>query len=342
MGSAVLIYVLTHWNVENKQATKYSELVCGLFYFVLGYITIIYLDVEGASSDTIRIVHTYLLIANIAVVIWLYPMNLLRDWYKCKKDPSLIENDPLTRKYDVFLERLQDIYSEHSRNHDVKKDLSRKLLHFIQFTTIILIYNYSINNEGNLPLGLTPGGFRNTLFIFIGLLFLFMFTSADLFRLNAFHCCPDWARKWFIQSLDPRSESWTFLSSTPFLQTMLLFILAPFPVLLAASVVSCIADSMASIIGKSMGRHKITNIGFFPNKSFEGLLAGVLTAFIGVIMVFHFYPMQNVTPLLVIALALIAALSFAVVDIWGIYIADNVLNTIVPGLLIWGTIILFT
>ena len=238
---------------------------------------------------------------------------------------------------------LNEKYAKNTKNDDVIKDLSRKLLHVIMLSIIIGLNSYANSISDRLTdNGLTPIAFRNTLYLFLAGLFVFMFTLEDLYRMCAFHCCPNWARNWLTKSLDPRSESYTFISSVPFLQTMLLFIFAPIQVLFAAAVVSCVADSVASIVGKSMGKHKLANVGFYPNKSVEGLLAGVFATLIGVILVFVYYPIPNVGPMLIFSIALVISLIFALIDLFGKYIADNVLNTLIPGLVIWGMLIVFS
>jgi dolichol kinase len=335
-GVLILVYVVKHWNDPKKQQYKYSELTYSIFYFILAVFVLIYLDVEGISQENQVKIQMYLFLGYIVILFWLLPLNLWRESYKCKKNPSLIENDPLTRKYDIYLEKLAEKYANNSKREDVVKDLSRKFLHLVLFSLMVLFHIWAYSIESELAeSGITPNAFRNTLYLGIGGLFVFMFSLEDLYRMNYFHCCPDWARNWMRKSLDPRSESWTFISSVPFIQTILVFIFAPVQVFFSAAIVACISDSVASIVGKSFGKHKLTKIGFYPNKSVEGLVGGMVATFIGIMLVFYFYPMAGVALWLVIIIALIGALSFAVIDVWGKFIADNVLNTAIPGLFIW-------
>ena len=56
----------------------------------------------------------------------------------------------------------------------------------------------------------------------------------------------------------------------------------------------------------------MTNFGRYPNKSFEGLIAGVLSAFAGVIAVFQVYPMAGVTNLDQIIFGLLAGIGLRI------------------------------
>ncbi len=108
---------------------------------------------------------------------------------------------------------------------------------------------------------------------------------------------------------------------------------SPFNVLVAASSISCLADGVASVVGKSFGHHKFNNFGKFPNKSFEGLFSGMFIAFLGPFLVFYvFLPTPQISLITAIGLGLISALIFLLVDSFSTKIADNILNTILPGL----------
>jgi len=252
-----------------------------------------------------------------------------------KKNPDLIENDPvITRNNQKFLKIFEEGCEEERKKKDLKKDFSRKLLHVIQMTAIILIHYISRGLESWLSeRGITPIAFRNSVYVFIASIFIFMFTGADLVRITNFKNLPNWARKWYCISLEPKSESYTINSAVPFLLTALLFMFSPFNILVAASTVSCLADGMASVVGKNFGTHKFGKFGKFPNKSFEGLFAGMLTAFLGVFLVFFvFIPDSSVSFMMAIAFGLISALIFLLVDAFSTKIADNILNTLLPGL----------
>jgi phytol kinase len=101
-----------------------------------------------------------------------------------------------------------------------------------------------------------------------------------------------------------------------------------------------VGDSMASIVGKSMGRHKM-KFGIHPNKSFEGMIAGTLSTFISVVLLFVMYPLAGVNSLLILGIGAIAAMTFAFIDMFGRIFTDNITNTLIPGLIIWGILLLF-
>ncbi len=163
---------------------------------------------------------------------------------------------------DKFLSQLHEKYDKNPRNDDIIKDLTRKLLHFVLFGVVWGFYALSITFASTLATwGLTPIAFRNFIYVGLGFFFIFMFTTADMVRVYKFHDLSDWAINWYAKSMEPKTEAYSYISSVPFLLTLLLFIFSPIQVLLSACVVACVADAMASIVGKSYGHHKMTNFG---------------------------------------------------------------------------------
>jgi len=182
---------------------------------------------------------------------------------------------------------------------------------------------------------LPPIVFRNTVYLLAAGFFILMFTYADYWRLNDFSVLPNWAHKWYFKSLDPTSEKHTFISSVPFLLAFVSVLHAPhISIVYGAAVISCVADSVASVIGKSFDDHKMEKFGLFPNKSLEGLVAGAFSAYIGVFLVFH-----NCLPASTTTwdnmFALVGAIIFVIVDAYGKAIADNILNTLIPAFSFW-------
>lgn len=204
----------------------------------------------------------------------------------------------------------------------MKKYFSRKILRFIQFGAIIGLHE------------LLPLHMRNAVLEAIASIFMLMFASADAIRVVRIQYLPDWALKWYGTSLEMK-EKYTYNSALPFLLAMLLLIQAPIQVILSAGMVACIADAMASIIGKRYGKHKLTHVGRYPQKSFEGLLAGLITSFFGIMTIFLVYPYPGVDALWMITFGLIGTLAFAYNDLFSRYVVDNILNSIVPGAAIW-------
>lgn len=83
----------------------------------------------------------------------------------------------------------------------------------------------------------------------------------------------------------------------------------------AGVLIACFSDAAAAIVGRTIGKHKVTCIGG-DVKSWEGFIAGAGSAFIiGFICVGPIY-------------ALIAAVIFFLLDYFPVIIADNILNPI--------------
>lgn len=340
-GAIVLYNRIRYRNDLNKSSARNSEIVYVIEFLIIGIYTYFLFSSNNISPEVENNLYLAMWIIFSAITFWLVGINIIPTYIKVKKNPDLLVNDPvMTRNYDEFLVMLNEKYSE-KKSDDIKKDLSRKLLHLIMFALILGLDWLCNSYESELmDYGLTPIALRNFLYISLAMFFVFMFTLADYIRITHFQYLPDWARKWYSKSLETRSESYTFISSVPFLLTTLLFINAPNQVLFGASVVSCLADAAASVVGKNFGKHKMTNFGRYPHKSFEGLIVGTLISFFGVIAIFKVYPLPGVNDLIIILCGALSALAFQYVDAFSQKLCDNILNTLIPGLLIWGCILL--
>jgi dolichol kinase len=341
-GLKMLIHIVNRWEDPVKQASKYSELVYVFAFSIIGYYIIILFDKEPMAPRYQLIYHGIMLFAFLAINVWLHLIQIRRERKRLAKHPELIDTDPeFTRNYAEFIKMLDEKYL-FGKSDDIIKDLSRKALHFVLLAVVIGVYELGLFLERDLAtIGLTPIAFRNLLYIIAAMFFVMMFTTSDLLRITNFEFEPLWARKWYFKSLEHRTESWTVISSVPFLLTLLLFLFAPLQVLFCAAAVSCIADSVASVVGKNYGKRKMTNFGRFPNKSFEGLLAGTLSAFISVMAVFLFYPVAGLESLHIYAISLLCAFSFIYIDAFSTKLADNILNSLIPGIIVWASLYIF-
>ena len=341
-GIAVLYHLIKYWNAPNKRSSRNSEIVYVIEFFIIGIYTYFLFYTESISADVENILYMLMFLVFLAINFWLIGVNIIPTYLKVKKNPELMINDPvMTRNYNEFLEKVSEKYDK-KKNDDIIKDLTRKALHLVMFSLILGIHWFAYSIESQLSeYGLTPIAFRNFLYISLAMFFVFMFTLADLLRITKFHVLPDWARKWYAKSLETKSESYTLISSVPFLLTTLMFINAPIQVLFGASVVSCIADAAASVVGKNFGKHKMLNFGRYPHKSFEGLVAGAIFAFAGVVLIFKFYPLSGLNDMVIYLCALLSTLGFVYIDAFSEKLCDNILNTLIPGLAIWLCIAVF-
>jgi dolichol kinase len=157
--------------------------------------------------------------------------------------------------------------------------------------------------------------------------------------MNAYHGLPGWARKWYGSSLEAR-EMYVFISSIPYILTMALLLWTPIQVIFIALVVSAVGDGSASIIGKSIGKHK------FPKwldhkKSFEGLFAGSFASLLSTIIILLFFPFVNQSAWLVLSIGVGSMAIFAFNDLFNRKIADNITNSLLPAMFAWSLAALF-
>jgi dolichol kinase len=340
-GLLIAATTIKNWNHSNKtQRVKYSEIVYAIAYELNGFAMLYLFNQTTISNDTETILYLILLVLFVCVLGWLWS-NVLYTSIRIRKHPEILNDNAIpTRNMEKFLKELNEKYDKNPRNDDIVKDLTRKALHFVLLAGVWGLYALPNLIQPTLTeWGLSAIAFRNFSYMAIGFFFIFMFTTADMVRIYKFHLLPDWAMAWYNKSMEPKTESYTYISSIPFVLTLLLFSFFPIQVLLCTCMVSCVGDAMASIIGKSFGKHKMTNFGRYPHKSFEGLIAGVFSSFIGVIIVFQIYPMDGVTNTIEIVLGLLAAVAFIYVDAFSKYIVDNVLNSVIPGVLIYAAIL---
>lgn len=93
---------------------------------------------------------------------------------------------------------------------------------------------------------------------------------------------------WAHQLKSTRRETETFSwASISFLIT--LFVLAwtvPIPVALAAAAMLAFGDGMSALVGRAIGRHKIW---YNRRKSWEGSIGGLITGFLGALLLIQWY-----------------------------------------------------
>lgn len=342
-GLLVIVLDIKHWGDTRKSLKiRISELIYGGAFIFNGFIVLLLFKNQGLSIQNETLLYGILFIGFISILIWLWLVNIYRTAKKVKKHPEMLREDaPICRIFDLYWEKLESEYKA-QETKDIIKDLSRKALHFVVLAIIILGTEIPKRMEPTLmSLGFTPLSIRNFFYVLIAFFFLFMFTTADMIRVNRIEWLPDWALKWYGKSVEISTEKYTYISSVPMLLTLMMFIPAPFPILMVGAIVSCVADAAASIVGKNFGKHKMDKIGNYPNKSFEGLFAGVTSAFLGTIVILEFYPLAGVTENWALVFGLIAALSFMYIDIFSKYVVDNVLNILLPSALVYIVYLLF-
>ena len=103
----------------------------------------------------------------------------------------------------------------------------------------------------------------------------------------------------------------------------------------SAAFSSCIGDAFASVVGKNWGNHKLASTGSFPHKSLEGLIAGMLSTFFGVFLIFYFFPLSGCPLYAIFVFSTSASVAVGLIDLYVVKIADNIANSVVSGLLIY-------
>jgi dolichol kinase len=323
----VFAHTLANWRNPNKQRSKYSELSYGVFLIILG---IYVLNLMNGVPDAQAILMYGILFGFIiAVLSWILIPNILFTYLRVKREPGLRTE----RSYEKFLKEVTERYASNPKE-DTAKDWSRKILHFIQFSAIVIIHVACVYWAPTYAdKGISAIAMRNFVYIFIASFFIFMFMVADLFRITRFEYLPDWAHKWYAKSLELRTETWSYNAAAPILLANLMFTPAGVPagVLLSCTFISCVADALASIFGKYFGKHKLTHFGKYPHKSYEGLLAGALASALGVVVLLSIFPIPDISQWYLLICAIWAMAVFLYTDCFSTHIGDNVLNPVLAG-----------
>jgi dolichol kinase len=179
-------------------------------------------------------------------------------------------------------------------------------------------------------------------FIFsVGIHFMVILVESDLMRFHKFHWMSKWSIEWIEHALRPK-ELDTPTSADIMLLAQMPFIFAPLPVFFATLLITAMSDATASIVGKTASKFGIANkkIGN-TNKTFIGLLGGVVMTYGLTIFVHTILPFEGATLLQVHAMGLAAATAFAFIDVFAKRISDNFLNPVICGGLIWLIYLIF-
>ncbi|QEE15211.1 phosphatidate cytidylyltransferase [Promethearchaeum syntrophicum] len=339
MGIILLLHTIKWWNNPVKGNVRNSEIVESIIFFIIGYYILTMVSESSEISNILYLVH---IISFSALIIFFWGFNVLPNYIKSKKNPEYRNENT----YEKFLEKIDDKYNsvELGTKKDRFKDFSRKLLHFMQFIGIISFHFISesiVKNNSDWNVSFIE--FRNFIYFLVAGFFWIMMMVGDMTRITHWEYLPRWGWRWFEKSLEPEKERWTVNGATTILLANMIWIHPVFPiqVLIITAWVSCIGDAVASIVGKYFGNHKMT-IGNFPQKSFEGLIAGVLTTVIGTIGLLKLFPVLGLSNFILILIALVCGIIFALVDMFSKLICDNLLNGIFTGAVTWILILIFT
>ena len=339
MGIILLLHTIKWWNNPVKANVRFSEILESILFMIIGFYVLTMVSEPSQTHNILYLIHISIFSM---LIIFFLGFNVFPNYIRSKRNPDYRKG--IT--YEKFLEKIDKNYNsvEIGKKNDRFKDFSRKLLHFIQFTGIIsvnFISNLIVNQ--NCDWNFTSIEFRNFIFIMIAGFFWIMMMVGDITRITHWEYLPRWGWHWFEKSLEPKKERWTVNGATTMLLANMIWIHPIFPiqVLFITAWVSCIGDAVASIVGKYFGKHKMT-FGNFPQKSYEGLIAGVFTTVLGIIVILNLIPVLGLSNFIIFLIALVCGISFALVDIYSNFICDNLLNGIFTGVITWVLILLFT
>lgn len=114
------------------------------------------------------------------------------------------------------------------------------------------------------------------------------------------------------------------------------------PIVMITVMISALADAVATLVGVTKGRHHLKSGK--SKKTWEGLIAGVISAFLfGFFTFLILMPQYGGNIVQGISLSLVATLIFGLIDYFSplIPLSDNILNPIAIGLTLWGVALLF-
>ncbi|MHA1611896.1 MAG: hypothetical protein ACTSYU_07600 [Promethearchaeota archaeon] len=288
-------------------------------------------DVNGIGDSVVEQNYAmWLFLLMSAAIIFFFGLNVLPNIIKKWKNPEYRQD----LSYSKFI-----ALAESRTTRAVKTtDISRKLLHVLQFSGVVIFYVISIRyfpeSSDN---GISSVEFRNFFYFLIASLFWITLMVGDITRMENWIYLPEWGMKWFEISLDIEKEKWTINGASTILLANMLWIQSfiPIQVFFVAVWVSCISDAMASFVGQNFGKHLLGKIGKFRKKTWEGLIAGALTSLIGVIGVMMLLP-DPIAFCNILTLASLVTLGFVVVDLYGTFLCDNLTNSIFSGGITWA------
>nr|MDO8113975.1 hypothetical protein [Candidatus Sigynarchaeota archaeon] len=323
VNGGFVVALIWHAIASKAIASRRDAALLACAFGVSAAVTPILLKWAGstdAGEDLMYLVGTIFFGSVLAVLVAIVVRNLVI----CNQHPE----ERAKRSYEDFLTSLPT-------NDATRRDNSRKVLHAVISVAPLIVYwtvlsldayfkSINILQEYGAT-GLAAGRGVNII-IYWG--FSYMATLEDLFRLNAFHCIPNWGRLWLRTSLESK-EHRTFTAAVPFLLGHVPLLLAPFPAFFSTSFVASIGDAAGSVFGKRFGKHKLPR----SKKTYEGLIAGMLVSFIAVLIVNLAFDPSNMA--FAVTFAAIIACIFGLFDATITKVDDNYMNTFVLGAIAW-------
>lgn len=303
LGFIIILHALKTRH-KKRNSVLLDELLLGALHIVSSFFYPLFYNRYAEVSDIL------FLITNTFIGITLFSITaiILREVIKVKWNPKL----RIKRSYEAFRNRFLAGYSK-------KNQYKRRLTHVIPAAVILPIYLISKSLAPVMP---HWEAWSVCLITTIGISFVLFFSIGDLFRVNKPHLLPDWGAKLFTSGLNKKEvKNNTFSTTSAMVLAFAPWILTGFLIFTVVVLVASVSDALAAITGFRFGKRN------FPKKSkktVEGYIAGILSTFGLVILMF--FILSRINPLYILIIGSLSALIFFLVDLIDLPIDDNKIN----------------
>ncbi|MBD3353785.1 MAG: hypothetical protein GF364_20050 [Candidatus Lokiarchaeota archaeon] len=210
----------------------------------------------------------------------------------------------------------------------LKSDIKRKLQHLLPGLVVVGFYYLALTFE-DILLEINWNVMTGTMYFTaaVGITFALLMNIFDLVRLMKWDLLGKFARSWANGALHP-DELLTVTTAAPMVLAFVpFFILPQKQFLFAVCLISGISDALACIVGKKWGKKRSET----SQKTREGYIAGMVSAYLLAMLVNVIYPFSEVGWGIVNIMAIVAAIGFFCVDYFAKYLSDNILNSLACG-----------
>lgn len=310
LGLVIILHALGSKN--KKKSVKFDEILLGIFHVLAAFVyPVMYSNYPSMINTLYTITNVFLGLTLLTLLIM-----ILKEKVSVKYNPSI----KTQRSYDNFKQNFL-------KTHAKKNKYKRRLTHIIPAAVILPIYLIAKSMAPWLP---NWEAWSVCLIVTIGLSFVLFFSIGDLVRVAKPHLMPDWASKLFAGGLNEEEvNNNTFTTTSAMVLAFAPWILAGFLIFTIVTLVASVSDAMAAITGFRFGKR---NFPKNSKKTVEGYIAGILTTFGLVILMF--FILSTINPLYILAIGALAALVFFIVDLIDLPIDDNKINPHAIGLLL--------